>query len=226
VSRPPAAVAFCPGPPLLLPAVGVGADAALLSLRAACAAAVTSLLAAGPELVVVLGAGEAQVLDERAGGTFASWGVDFRVGAPAAAPRLSLPLAVGAWLLDQAGWRGRRRYLAVASAELALDLEPTSAPWGLLVVADGSATRTEKAPGSLHPEAAAFDASVASGLASGDAKALAAIDAKVGAGVLAGGVPAWHATAALIAGATYDAQLLADMAPYGVGYFVALWTAR
>lgn len=225
--RPPLAVAFCPGPPLLVPAVGVGADEALIALRVTCAAAVASLIGAGRAVVVVLGAGDDEVLDEGAAGTFAPWGVDVRVGAPGVVPRLSLALAVGAWLLDDAGWRGRRCYLpAGLDADVALDAGIASGDWVLLVVADGSATRTEKAPGSFDPDAAAFDASVAAALASGEAKALAAIDADVAARVLAAGVPTWHAAADLIAGGTYDAQLLADVAPYGVGYFVALWTAR
>jgi hypothetical protein len=213
----PSVVAFCPGPPLLLPAVGVGADEALLSLRAVCAGAVSALLAS--DIVVVLAAGEGEVLDESAGWSFAPWGVDVHVGG--VAPGLSLPLAVGAWLLDEAGWAGPRRYVPVG---LEVDVHPER--WALLVIADGSTTRTEKAPGSFHPEAAAFDASVAAALASGKPGALAEIDADVGARVRAGGVSTWHAAADVLAGGTYDALLLADVAPYGVGYLVASWTSR
>jgi hypothetical protein len=208
---------------LLVPAVGVGADEALLSLRVRCAAAVASLLALAPEVIVVLGAGDAEVLDEAAGGSFAPWGLDVRVGAPGVRPQLSLPLAVGAWLLDDGGWRGPRRYLGVGSGvRVRVDLER----WALLVIADGSASRSDKAPASFHPDAQAFDASVARALASGSGDALAAIDAQAGMRVLAAGVPAWPATADLIAGAAYEAEVIVDIAPYGVGYFVALWTAR
>ena len=50
----------------------------------------------------------------------------------------------------------------------------------------------------------------------------------LGAQLLAGGVPAWHAAAAVLAlptgaGTRYDATLLLHAAPYGVGYFVAIW---
>jgi hypothetical protein len=41
---------------------------------------------------------------------------------------------------------------------------------------DGSARRSEKAPGHLDPAAAPFDAAVAAALAAGDTTALAALD--------------------------------------------------
>ena len=42
------------------------------------------------------------------------------------------------------------------------------------------------------------------------------------------GLPAWRvlADAAAASGVEYDADLLYDQAPYGVGYFVATWLAR
>ncbi|HWN29015.1 MAG TPA: hypothetical protein VNP37_18775, partial [Actinomycetospora sp.] len=52
-ARASVAVAFCPAPPLLHPAVEVRADDATTALREACALAVSDLLAAGPEVVVV-----------------------------------------------------------------------------------------------------------------------------------------------------------------------------
>jgi hypothetical protein len=211
----PSIVAFCPGAPLLVPAVGVGADAALLSLRDACAKAVLPLLAS--DLIVVLGAGDGDVRDESAGGSFSPWGVDVAVGGPDLG--LSLALAVGAWLLDEAGWQGPRRYVPVGRDAGVL---PDSC--ALLVIADGSTTRTDKAPGSFHPEAAGFDASVAAALASGEPSELAALDEGAGVRVGAGGVATWHAAARLMAEGTYQAQVLADIAPYGVGYLVASWT--
>jgi hypothetical protein len=47
---------------------------------------------------------------------------------------------------------------------------------GLLVVANGSATRTEKAPGHLDERAAAFDAAIGTALSAGDPAGLATID--------------------------------------------------
>jgi hypothetical protein len=91
----------------------------------------------------------------------------------------------------------------------------------LLVVADGSAKRTEKAPGHLDARAEAFDAQVAAALRAGDPAALGALDPVLAAELWAGGVPAWHAAAALPG--RWDATLSYDAAPHGVGYFVARW---
>jgi hypothetical protein len=44
--------------------------------------------------------------------------------------------------------------------------------------------------------------------------------------LLAAGVPAWQAAGRLLDGGDYTAELLYRDDPYGVGYFVAAWTAR
>ncbi len=142
------------------------------------------------------------------------------MGGSAEQPTLSLPHAVGAWLLDEADWQGRRRYVVPADARLA---EPADDDWALLVIADGSATRTPKAPGAFDPDGEAFDATVVAALQSGDPSVLAALSAPQS--VQAQGVSAWHEAARLMAGATYHSSVLADAAPFGVGYFVAVWTA-
>jgi argininosuccinate lyase len=97
---------------------------------------------------------------------------------------------------------------------------------GLLVVGDGSARRSAQAPGYVDPRAAGFDAAVAAALATGDAAALRDLDPARGAELLAGGVPAWRVAGHAAAGVEFDAELLRDEAPYGVGYLVAAWTAR
>ena len=53
-----------------------------------------------------------------------------------------------------------------------------------------------------------------------------AIDAWLADQLLASGAPAWNATGQLLRGQSFDAELLYDDAPYGVGYFVAAWTAN
>ena len=97
----------------------------------------------------------------------------------------------------------------------------------LLVMADGSSTRTPKAPGGLHEGAEAYDAAVVEALRSGDPAALGAgcrarrSAERVG----AGGAATWRAAAQLLAGRTpTGARVLAADAPYGVGSPVALWT--
>jgi aromatic ring-opening dioxygenase LigB subunit len=107
----------------------------------------------------------------------------------------------------------------VAGAELSAE-EPRTA---LVVVADGSNSRTEKAPGYLDADAEPFDADVAKALAAGDPALLASVDRDRAVSVGAAGRPAWRAAAAALSGSSYGAELLCDEAPYGVGYLVAVW---
>ena len=195
-----AAVAFVPSPPFLL--VGGGSR----ELRSLCQQAISEL--DGLPLVV-LGDGPAE--GWLTGSIDATpWGAR---GLRAQDP-LPLAHAVGSTLV------GDRPHglLVGAQEELGDDV-------GLLVVGDGSARRTEKAPGFFDSRAAAFDSSVAEALRSGDPAALAAIDEQLGAELLAGGLAAWRAAAVHARGRRWDATLLLDEAPHGVGYFVATWSA-
>ncbi|SFK50446.1 hypothetical protein [Geodermatophilus ruber] len=221
-------VAFCPSPPLLLPAVAGRAAADTAALRAACADAVDAVLASGPEVVLVVGAGASGRFGPGDAGDLRGFGVDLEV--PFAGPvrpggrRTPLPLTVGAWLLDEAGHAGAR--LGVAPDELGAVLAGLSGAVGVLAMGDGSARRTVKAPGYLDEAAGPFDAAVAAALAAGDAAALAALDPVEGERLLAAGVPTWRAVGAALDGREITARLRADEAPFGVGYLVADWLAR
>jgi hypothetical protein len=136
---------------------------------------------------------------------------------------MPLAHAVGAWLLDEAG-TGEAR-IGVGPADLADLLASLPGPVAVLVMGDGSARRTVKAPGYLDPAAEPFDAVVATALATGDPSALAELDAAEGARLLAAGVPVWRAVGAALAGHSFAARLHLDAAPFGVGYLVADWTA-
>jgi aromatic ring-opening dioxygenase LigB subunit len=129
--------------------------------------------------------------------------------------------------VQQAGWSGAAIGLACdADATLpAGDLEPGEAD-GLLVMGDGSARRTEKAPGWLDERAAGFDAASAAALASGNPEQLRQIDQELGRELLAAGAPAWRAAARLLAHTAWEGAVSYDDAPYGVGYLVAVWSAR
>ncbi|SDC81260.1 hypothetical protein SAMN05660690_2658 [Geodermatophilus telluris] len=222
----PVPVAFCPCPPLLVPAVAGRAAEDTAALRAACATAVGTLpttaavVVVGPDAEGRHGPGDA--------GDLRGFGVDLEV--PLSGPvrpggrRLPLSLTVGAALLDAAGHTGPR--VGAAPGELAGVVAEVPGPVAVLAMGDGSARRSVKAPGYLDGAAAPFDAAVAAALATGDAAALAALDPAEGARLLAAGVPVWRAVGALLAGRTVAAELLADEAPYGVGYLVAAWTAR
>ena len=229
MSPPPVTVAFCPQPPLLLPALSGLPGAALTGLRAAAEAAVADLLAADPSVVLVVGDGADGVrFGPGDAGSLLGLGVDLDVpfagpAAPGGRP-VPLPHLVGAWLLDAAGHTGPR--VGGGPGDLVAELAEVPGPVGVLAMGDGSARRSEKAPGALDPAAGPFDAAVAAALAAGDPAALAALDPAAGGRLLAAGVPVWRAVGTALAGRTFAAAVGYDDAPFGVGYLVATWTAR
>ena len=223
------AVAFCPSPPLLLPAVEGLAAAETTALRRACADAITAMLAVRPEVVVVVGAGGAPGVRFGAGdaGDLRGFGIDLEVAfdrcPPTGGRRLPLAHTVGAWLLHEAGFTGLR--VGVGPDGVPSMLRDLPGPVGILAVGDGSARRSVKAPGYLDESAGPFDVAVAQALAGGDPAALAALDPAVGERLLAAGVPTWRAVGAALAGRAITARLHYDDAPFGVGYLVADWLA-
>jgi hypothetical protein len=176
-------------------------------------------------------------------GSLRGYGVDVAVALGPGAddtdadPRLPLPLLVAGWLRGRVGGGIRLRGELVApdlgptacrelGARLAGELAGVAEPIGLLVLGDGAATHTEKAPGYLDPRAAVFDAAVADALADADRAALLALDPDLAATLLAAGRAPWQVLAG-VADATGDhwrGELLYSDAPYGVGYHVAVWT--
>ena len=227
--EPGLAIAFCPATPLLLPVVAGRAQEATADLRGACAQAVGAVLAAGPEVVIVVGAAPGVPPDLRysAGdaGTLRGFGVavdvPFEPSAGAGGRRLALAHTIGAWLLTEAGCTLPRA--GVAPGGLAGMLAGLAGRVGVLVVGDGSARRTAKAPGYLDPAAGPFDARVAAALDAGDPAALAALDLREAERLLADGVPAWQALGRAVTGRPVTATLRYDDAPFGVGYLVADW---
>src|SRR5690606_26957719 len=113
------AAAVCPCPPLLVPEVAAGAAPELDAARAACADALGVFAAARPDLLVVVGPADGPGVasyPRGAAGSCRGFGVDLgvRLGASPdgtgdaadaeAGGGLPPALAVGAWLLDRAGW--------------------------------------------------------------------------------------------------------------------------
>lgn len=200
---------------MLVPEVAAGAADDLARLRQSCDEAVDELLALEPERVVVLGAGSlAQDLDESAGGSFSAFGVDLHVGGHTS--ELPLSLTVGAWLLARAGWVGPRTYSTGTPA--------TEGRVALLVMADGSAKRTTESPGYLDDRAIEFDEHVASALGAGDAEKLRALDLDLANDLWAEGAAPLVTLGHMTKGATITARLRENMAPFGVGYWVADWS--
>ena len=216
-------LAFCPHPPLLPAGTLVGDVEEAGSLRDASLDAVRDLVAGAPSVVVVLGPdGDDLPADETAGGSLEPHGIALAAGAGGGAT-LGLAHTVGAWLLDGVGWDGPRRYAAT------LDTADLEADVAVLVMADGSATRTEKAPGHLDARANAFDAAIASALADGDPDALGGIDLALAADLWCHGAATLRVAGDAVAArvhrddARVTARLSLDQAPFGVGWFVASW---
>src|SRR5215469_11698179 len=97
--------AVCPHPPLLIPAaLGAAASdppAELRKVTEAAAQAVARLLAAGPDLIAVVGGGPAdREYGPAAAGGLHDYGVHVTVGT--GDPVLPLSLTVGRWLLERA----------------------------------------------------------------------------------------------------------------------------
>ncbi|RKE21493.1 hypothetical protein [Streptomyces sp. TLI_171] len=226
------AAAVCPCPPLLVPEVAAGAAGEVAGLREACLAAVREL--AGVDLVVVVGTGErAGVWTEGGAGSFHRYGVAKAVRLPLGGvdgPELSPALTVGAWLLEEAGVRVPTHAVAVrpdTAPERLLGLGQGLAELadrvGLLVMGDGSARHTVKAPGYLDGRAEDYDREVARALAAADPKALAALEPELSAELMAEGRAPWQVLAGAAEGAALSGELRHDDAPYGVGYLVASW---
>jgi hypothetical protein len=95
----------------------------------------------------------------------------------------------------------------------------------LLVLANGSGCRTEKAPGHLDERAAEFDHFLGDLLARGDVAGLAGLDVALGAELLATGLVSLTGLAAR--GLSVEtAKVDHDEDPYGVKYWVVRWTCE
>lgn len=233
-----------PEPPLLLPELATGAAAETAGLREACAAAAARLAAAASRWIAV-GAdpGGRRTVAAGARGSFIGFGVDVVVGLGAADTGspvdrdFPLPLLIAGWAAAGTGaqpWiRGELvapdaspQDCAALGAELAAECAADPGPVGLLVLGDGAATHTEKAPGHLDGRAGPFDAAVAAALRAADPAALAGLDPGLAAELLAAGRAPWQVLAGAVTatGGHWRGELLHSSIPFGVAYHVAAWT--
>jgi hypothetical protein len=162
-------------------------------LRAACREVVASLVAERPRAVGVVAApGRPDNLDR---------GVTATVGS-----------RVARALLGDVGWSGE--VVEVTGAQ-----EPALP---LLVVGNGSARRSERAPGHLDPRSEPFDAALGTALVTRDAAALAALDPGLAQELWCHDVAAYHRLAAVLPPGA-PASVRRDEDPFGVQYWVLSW---
>jgi hypothetical protein len=234
--------AVVPHPPLLVPELAGAAAAETTDLRAACRDVAAALAAAGDRWIAV-GAGPVGSLHPPdTCGTFAGFGADVRVALgpdvdPSAVPDrdLPLPVLIAGWLRAEAGAGAAGERVRIEAHVLPADTPPEKAlrvgeelaggdDAVLLVLGDGAATHTPRAPGAFDERAAGWDRAVAGALAAGDADLLAGLDPALADALLAGGRVPWQVLAGAVPRPA-SARLEHSSAPFGVAYHVAVWEA-
>lgn len=197
-----------PSPPMQLPEY-VGAADPAAAIRERSAAALADLLARHPKAQVVVVSGRERAARHTKG---------------------SVGERVGRLLLAQVGWAGSvksvdlpfdARLDEIEAAVAAVPGVPASATV-LIIPADLSAKRTEKAPGHLDVRAAAVDDGVLAALASGDDAALRALDPALCADLWLTGWAALQVLARCLP-QPGSARVVWSDDPYGVLYVLARW---
>ncbi|MEE2041112.1 hypothetical protein Q8791_28200 [Nocardiopsis sp. CT-R113] len=220
----------CPHPPLLLREL-TGVQDVAAELRKACTEALEALTALAPDVVVVVGGHD--VSGDRAGGA-----VPVRefggTGEPVLRERaLPLSLGVARRLLDTVGYAGPVEMATVAWDASAAETEALGARIaersgrvGLLVMGDGSARRGLRAPGHLDERAFGFDEEIRRSLASGDGAGLVRLDPGLAEELMVAGRAAFRVMGDAVArgGARVRSEVLYADDPFGVMYFVAVWS--
>jgi hypothetical protein len=229
------AAAICPPAPLLAREL-TGIDPVIPELREACAAAVERLVRSGPDVIAVVGTGSRTAVWPPSGrlnrGAFApALGRPLRPQGERTGPPLPLSLGLGARLLDEAGYRGARLLRSVdrdepaeACLRLGAGLSRLGDRVGLLVMADGSACRSLRAPGYLNPAAAGFDAVLERAVRDGDLGPLRTLDLGMARELLVAGRPGWQVLAGAMPGGDLSTEILYADDPFGVYYLVG-WLA-
>lgn len=234
------AAAVVPAAPALLPGLGGAADP-LAPLRERSRTLVDELAALAmhrrAQRLVVLGDA---ALTRRLPLDAPSGAARFGTGR---VPSSALPtsLEIGRALLGLDGREGRERWTGpgVGLLAVARDAGPRECiAWGaaladvhdvaLLVVADGPAALTERAPGHLHPDAEGVGRAVHEALAHGDPTGLVALEPDLCDRVWMRGRAPLQVLAGAADGAVAEGRLsgevLLDEAPYGVQYLLARWS--
>ncbi|ONI87188.1 hypothetical protein ALI22I_22295 [Saccharothrix sp. ALI-22-I] len=217
-----------PHPPLLVPELVAGAVSETEPVRSACLAAARELAAHASDWVAVGVDPSGPRVVEDVAGTFRGFGADVPVSlsddASSVDDDLPLSVLVAAWLRERAGARSVRVHLVppdLPTAECVALGERLAGSRALLVLGDGSHRHGEQAVGRPDERAEPFDEDVRTALATADTGALRAIDPALAAELGASGRAAWQ-VAAGVPGA-WRCTRSAFLAPFGVGYHLAVW---
>jgi hypothetical protein len=209
----------------------------LAALRSACDAAVAELMAAGADLIEVVGtAAEAGCYPGSAAGSLRPFGVRYHVGD--GEPVLPLSLTIGRWLLARAGLDpaadqgGAPRVLlraifqrtpAAECLSLGAQIAAQAPRVALLGMGDGPARGAIGAPEAADPEAERYHAEAAAALAAADPDRLARLDPGRDAELMVAGRAVWQVLAGAAAGQRLRGRLRFAAAPLRVSYLVASW---
>lgn len=199
-------LAFLPTTPLLLPEIATGAAQELHALREAARAAVRWACEDASKVAVLTPLADPPAQH----GTWSLTGYGMTIGE---GPEVPLEIAVARWLL------GDRIPHVTAPGDGLTEYD------AVLVMGEGSAARSDKAPLHFDARAAACDDFAVSALREGDTAGLRDLDLSLCRQIGATGPALWASTArdvAQVESSYVDA--LAD--PYGVLYVVARWTVR
>jgi hypothetical protein len=124
---------------------------------------------------------------------------------------------------EPAGWRVGRALLGEGHDVRTLAPDQPPSAEALLVVGNGSATRSEKAPGHLDEAGFVFDEEIGAALRAGDPRMLIGLDAPLGERVWCFDVPVFAALGHAVRGAV-AVTVDHDDDPFGVQYWVVRWT--
>lgn len=224
-------IALVPSAPVMVPELASAAAAETADLRAAALSAAARL----PRRWIGVGTAPTDgVHGATSAGTFAGYGVDLRVGLSAessAAEPTVLPLCVliAGWLRGLAAPQAAVEVHALRAdtdpdtavgygRQLRADIDAADHDVGVLIVADGANTLTPSAPGGYQPDSVSMQVALDDALAAGDTETLTRVAA------CAVGRVAYQVLAGLAGPGPGSVDELYRGAPYGVGYFVGVWT--
>jgi hypothetical protein len=200
--------AVCPHPPSLISEIaGDEPRQDVVDLRSQCLAAIDAVHAASPELLCIVASGT--------------------VTGPVTAAALGdfEPLAVGRWLVSQRDWTASWQAVTVAAnaeatecSRLGAELAARADRVALLVMSEGSQRGFVDRPRPFDPRAEHSDATVVDRLRSGESAGLLELG-QAG----SKGLNPLRVLAGAAGDSSYDTEIFYDAAPFGVGYYVAVW---